>query len=120
MNAAMASNVVPLTKATTFDDLWNAVPPERRIDKALCRAKFAAITSEQGLHTKNLDRDSGLFVAVHLKATPEELLKGWIRYIGEHATTETKWGPAGKMKLKEGGKYVRHLSTWLNRGGWDE
>ena len=119
MSAALVSNVVPLTKPVTFDDLWNAVPPERRIDKALCRAKFAAITSEQGLHTKNLDRDSGLFVAVHLKATPEEILKGWIKYIGENVVQDTRWGPAKQMKLKKDA-YVRHLSTWLNRGGWDE
>jgi hypothetical protein len=120
MSAALVSNVVPLTKAVSFDDLWAAVPPEKRIDKALCRAKFTAIISEQGMHTKNLDRDSGLFIAVHLKATAEELLRGWIRYIGEHATADTRWHPPAKMKLKEGGKYVRHLSTWLNRGGWDE
>ena len=120
MTAALASNVVPITAEPTFDDFWAAVPPEKRIDKPLCRAKFAAITSKAGLTTKNLDKDSGEYVEIHLQASAADILKGWVNYCREHATAETRWNPPSKMKLKEGGRFVRRPATFLNRGGWDE
>ena len=119
MTAALASNVVPM-KEPTFDDFWNEVPPEKRIDKAMCRAKFEMITGPAGMRTRNLDKDSGEYISVHLQAAPSQIIKGWRRYLQEMATPDTKWGPTNKMKFKDGGLYVRRPATFLNRGGWDE
>ena len=118
MTDTLASNVVQITQPT-FEEFWALVPMQKRIDKAMCRVKFAAITSERGLTTKNLDKDSGEYVEVHLQATAAEILRGWLDYCRENATPDTKWNPPSKMKLKEGGRFMRRPSTWLNRGGVD-
>ena len=117
MTAALASNVVPM-KEPTFDDFWELVPIQKRIDKPLCHAKFAAITSKSGLTTKNLDKDSGEYVQVHLQAEPAIIIKAWLDYCRENATAESRWNPPSKMVLKEGGRFMRRPATWLNRGGW--
>ena len=119
MTATLASNVVPITQPT-FDDFWQATPIQKRIDKPLCHAKFVAITSPAGLTTKNLDKDSGEYVQVHLQANPADILRGWMAYCRENATLDTKWGPPAKIRLKEDGRFVRRPATWLNRGGWLE
>ena len=95
-------------QTATFEDFWKAYP--KKVRKALARAKWDAIVGE-GLKTKTLDRDSGTFVDIELKATPCEIVEGAKRY----ALTQRE--PNG-WKLKDDGKYTAHPATWLNQGRW--
>lgn len=90
-------------KVADFDTFWQFAP--RKGCKALARAKYEAIV-QGGLDTKILDRDSGQFIPVHLEATAAELIRA-IRYY------------AYKMQGTEE-RYIKHASTWLNRGSWQE
>ena len=115
MTAALASNVVPITQPDRFDEFWAACP--KKVDKALTRAKFAAITSERGLKTRTLDRDSGMYIEVHLKATADELIKA----MRDYAWSQKADGSAfGSGVLKDGGKFTMQPATWLNRGRWEK
>ena len=93
----------------TFEDFWQNCP--KRCDKALARLKWDAITGPNGLHTRMLDRDSGQYVEIELRATPEEILAGMKKYRDTQIDRNT-W------KLKDGGKFTCHPATWLNRGRW--
>lgn len=101
----------PRAEPGTFDEIWFAFPKPGRKDKPLCRAKYEAITG-LGLQTNNLDRDSGGYQAVFLQATHEEILEGVLRYDDEMLD---KQGAYGKYK-----PYVCNLSTFLNRGRWEQ
>ena len=116
MTAALASNVVPLAHPDRFDEFWAACP--KKVDKPLCRAKWNAITSERGLKTRTLDRDSGMFVEVHLKATADELIKAMWEYKRSQIvpTTINDRTPL----LIDGGKFTMQPATWLNRGRWEK
>lgn len=114
----MSTNVVQLqTQMATFDDFWRLCP--KKVGKPIAEAKWRAITSPQGMMTRTLDRDSGLYIDIHLKATPEELIAGMKRYCMEQCPTST-WEEIaqGRARLKDGGKYTCHPSTWLNQGRW--
>ena len=115
MTATLAPNVVPITQPDQFDAFWAACP--KKVDKALTRAKFIAITSEQGLKTRTLDRDSGMFIEVHLKATADELTKAMRDYAWTQKAEGSRYGDG---KLKDGGKYTMHPATWLNRGRFEK
>ena len=93
----------------TFEDFWKVCP--KKVGRALTRAKFDAITSDAGLQTRTLDRDSGNYVDIHLKATASELVSAMRRY--EKAQTDPK-----TFGLKEDGKFTLHPATWLNQGRW--
>lgn len=88
--------------AATFEAFWKLYP--RKIDKALAKAKWDAITNG-GLSTRMLDRDSGQYVDITLKASADEIMDGVRRY--------KDWLP-----LEYDEKYVPHAATWLNRGRW--
>ena len=93
----------------SFDDFWrNCV---KKLDKALTKAKWDAITSERGLETKMLDRDSGAYVAVHLKAAPQELIDGMKRYAKSQIDPNT-------YRIRDNGKFTCGPAVWLNRGRW--
>lgn len=113
---AVLTNVVPITQPDQFEAFWAACP--KKVDKALTRAKFTAITSAQGLKTRTLDRDSGMFIEVHLKATADELIKAMWEYKSSQIvpTTINDRTPL----LIEGGKFTMHPATWLNRGRWEK
>lgn len=100
-------------QTATFDDFWKVYP--RKIKRALALAKWNAITSEEGLKTKTLDKDSGTYVEIHLKATPEEILEGARRY--REAQREPGTGNYG---FKDGGKFIAHPANWLNQGRWED
>jgi hypothetical protein len=93
---------------SSFDEFWELCI--KKLDKPLAKAKWDAITSDEGMATKMLDRDSGQFVPVHLKATPEELIEGMQRY--RRAQVDSNF------KLKDGGKFICGPAVWLNRGRW--
>ena len=99
------NTVHQLKPAVKFDDFWQAY--WRKVDKPLARARWDAITNG-GLATRNLDRDSGEFVPVTLKATPDEIMAGLKRYNKQIYTDKTEI------------RFVKHPATWLNRGGWME
>ena len=91
----------------TFDVFWKQCA--KKIGKPLCKVKWDAITGD-GLKTKTLDRDSGSYVEIELKATPEELIEGMKRYNEQQTDPQT-------YKLKE---YTCMTSTWLNQGRWQD
>jgi len=107
------NTVVPLKTLLTFDDFWKAYPYPRRIKKLLAKAKWDAITSENGLSTRTFDKDADRYVAIELKATPAELVAGVKRY--DEANRATGIGDYG---YKDDGKYICHPATWLNQGRW--
>src|SRR5262245_6088629 len=93
-----------------FEDFWKAFP--RRVHKPLAKIKFVAICTT-GLKTRTLDRDSGSYVEIELRATPEELIDGAKRYYQRNVKTGT-----GQYGFKEEGRYLVHPATWLNQGRW--
>lgn len=92
----------------TFDDLKALWPHDMRGNIIVCRQKYDAITSEAGLNTQTRDPDSGGFVKIHLKATPQEIYAGAERYLSQHRED---------YKLS---KYVKRLQQFLNGGYWVE
>jgi hypothetical protein len=118
------TNVVPIKeanghelnghKALSFQDFWELFPSVKRTQKALCMAKWEAITSEDGFATRMKDRDAEQLVCIKLKATPEEIIEGLRR------SCERWRGKKGAEKYgwEDGGKFIPMSSTWLNQGRW--
>ena len=106
------TNVTALKPDTDqFEQFWQAYPSCRRIDKALCRAKFEAITSPAGLSTRMLDKDSGRYVDAHMRATAAEIIAGAKKYDRSQPLRDYDYAEP---------QYIRHPATWLNRGGWED
>ena len=93
----------------TFEEFWLHYP--KKVGKPLAKAKWDAITGPDGLCTRTLDRDSGQYVGIDLRATPEEILDGVKRYRATQIDKNT-------YSLKDGGKYTCMPATWLNQGRW--
>ena len=91
-----------------FEEFWKHYP--RRVGKPLARAKWDAITGA-GLETRTLDKDSGTYVAITLKAEPNEIIEGVKRYRKTQIDPQT-------YSLRDGGKYTLHPATFLNQGRW--
>lgn len=91
-----------------FDTLWKHWP--RKEGKPLAKAKYEAIL-KGGFVTKTLDKDSGSYVEIELSATPEEILAGAKAYLETQFDRNT-------YRYRENARFVMHLSTFLNRGGW--
>lgn len=115
------SNVMPLfpihepesmVVESRFDDFWKAYPFPRRQGKAMAKAKFDQITNG-GMTTRTLDRDSGMYVELTLQDSPENVIKGVLAYAESHKNTGS-----GAFGYKDGGKFIMHPSTFLNRGAW--
>ena len=105
------SNVVSLRpEQDRFEEFWRAYP--KRVGKPIAKAKFDAITSA-GLKTRTLDKDSGTFVEIELRATPQELIEGAKRYYERNRLAGT-----GRFGFKDDGKYLLHPATFLNQGRW--
>ncbi len=93
----------------TFDDWWPMFPSELRTGKALCRTKWNAITGD-GLDTKTKDKDSGLFVDLFLKDTPEAIIAGTKRWVD----ALPRAADYGYLDIQ----YQRRAPQFLNQGGW--
>lgn len=93
-----------------FDAVWKLWP--NKANKVMARQKYLAII-HGGLKTRMLDKDSGQYVDADLSATPDEILAGVTAYISSQLDRRT-------YKLKDDGKYIPHLATWLNRGRWED
>ena len=94
----------------TFEDWWDI--QHHKLCKPICKAKWDAITSPEGYHTRMMDKSTGQYISVHLKATPEEILEGQKRqnraFYEEHGYSENR----------DAKKYIRRPQQWLNQGGW--
>lgn len=104
----MNATVVSLNTATDFDLFWRLYPPCMRKygNRSIAKRIWQAITSEEGLHTRNLIRDSGTYIPVHHKATPEEIIEGLRRWRSQLPESYDE-------------QYLPAPSNWLNRGGWE-
>lgn len=101
----------PKPAPDSFDEFWLAYPHPRRVGRVLAKAKWDAITNG-GLSTRTLDRDSGQYVSIELKASPAEILAGLKAY------DERNRNPGAHWEYKDGGKFICHPATWLNQGRW--
>lgn len=93
-----------------FNRFWLEYP--KKVGKPLARAKFLAIING-GIRTRTLDKDSGQFVDIEVNATAEQLVAGAKRY------ADAQWD-RNTCRMRDGGKYVLHPSTWLNQGRWED
>jgi len=111
------TNITPIRRPEpepdSFDAFWRAYPSPRRVGKVLAKVKWDAITSAGGLSTRILDKDSGEYVPVELRATPEEIIEGVKRY-----DAAMRLPGVGEYGYKDGGKFICLPSTYLNQGRW--
>ncbi len=92
-----------------FEECWKAWPNKAK--KPLARARYEAVL--KGLKTRTLDRDSGQFVELDLKATEDEILAGIKAYLKSQIDPKT-------YRFKDDGKYIPMLSVWINGGRWED
>lgn len=100
----------PVTVPSRFEECWKTWP--RKDGKAVARAKFDAIV-KGGFQSKTLDKSSGQYIDMELSATAEQIIAGAKAYMASQIDRNT-------YRLKDDGKYVPHLSTWLGRAGWED
>lgn len=93
-----------------FEALWKVWP--RKDGKAVARAKYLAII-KGGYETRTLDKSSQMFIPMELSATPEEILAGAKAYVLSQIDKRT-------YRMKDDGKFIPHLATWLGRAGWQD
>jgi hypothetical protein len=104
------SNVVHIqTETVTFDDWWAL--QVHKTGKVICQAKWNAITSPEGYHTRMLDKTTGEYVEVHLKATPQEIYDAQKRQNAEFFRSQN----ADSEK-----QFLRRPQQYLNQGGWED
>lgn len=93
-----------------FESVWKLWP--NKANKVMARQKYLAIIGA-GLKTRALDKDSGQYVDMDLSATPDAILAGVKAYLASQIDKRT-------FRLRDDGKYIPHLATWLNRGRWED
>jgi len=93
-----------------FEEVWKLWPNKAK--KPLARAKYEAIL-KGGFRTRTLDKDSGQYVDLELEATPEAILAGVKAYVSSQIDKRT-------FRMKDDGKFIPHLATWLNQGRWED
>ena len=103
-----ASNVVRMPEKASFEDFWRVYP--KRVQKAIAKAKWDAITGE-GLTTRTLDKDSGGYIELELKASPDEIIEAARSYAKSQREPHS-------YSLRDNGKYTCNPATWLNQGRW--
>jgi len=90
-----------------FDAVWALWP--NKVNKAIARAKYQSIL--KGCTMRSLDKSSGQFVELSLRATHEQIIAGVKAYVASQLDRNT-------YRLKDEGRFIPHLATWLGRGGW--
>lgn len=80
--------------------------------KDIARIKYLAII-KGGYDTRTLDKSSQTFIPMELSATPEQIAAGVKAYVDSQIDRRT-------FRLKDDGKFIPHLGTWLGRAGWDD
>lgn len=91
-----------------FEEVWKAYGNKAK--KPLAKAKYLSIV-KGAFKTKTFEKDSNSYVEIELEATPEEILAGVKRYMASQIDKKT-------YTIKDGGKYIPHLATFLNQGRW--
>ena len=97
---------IPKTETSRFEEAWKLYGNKAK--KPLAKAKFDAIV-KGGFKTRTMDKDSGQFVEIELEATADEIIEGIKRYMKAQIDMKT-------FTIKDGGKYIPHLCTFLNQG----
>jgi hypothetical protein len=100
----------PEAAPSQFEDLWKVWPNKAK--KPLARAKYDAIL-KGGFKTRTLDRDSGQFMEIELAASHADILAGAMKYVSSQLDRNT-------YRLKDDGRFIPHLATWLNGGRWED
>lgn len=106
------TNLFPTPKTDTltrFEELWKLWPVKAK--KPLARAKYEAIL--RGCKTRTLDKDSGGYIEIELQATEDQIMAGIKAYLASQVDKNT-------YKLKDGGRYIPHLATFLNGGRYED
>jgi hypothetical protein len=93
-----------------FEAVWKLWP--NKANKAMARAKYEAALKGT-FRTKAFDKDSGGYVDLELSTTPEAILAGVKAYVSSQLDRNT-------YRLKDDGKFIPHLATWINRGRWED
>lgn len=99
-----------VAEPSRFEEAWKLWP--RRDGKAIARTKYEAIV-KGGFKSKTLDKSSGQFIEMDLSATEDQIIAGIRGYVDSQIDKRT-------YRLKDDGKYVPHLATWLGRAGWED
>lgn len=63
----------------------------------------------------SVEKDSGQYVELELQATADRILKGAKAYLESQ-----KAKGSGAFGYVDGGKWIPHLSTFLNGGRWED
>lgn len=100
----------PAIDPARFEELWKLWPNKAK--KVIARAKYEAILKGR-FRTRTLDRDSGQYVEIELQATADAILAGANAFFSSQLDRNT-------YRLKDDGKYIPHLATWLNGGRWED
>jgi hypothetical protein len=90
-----------------FDACWTYYPNKTK--KALAKARYEAVVN--GFKTRTLDKDSGMYVELELKASEAEIFAGVKAYVESQIDKRT-------FKMKDDGKYVPMFAVFLNQGRW--
>jgi len=88
-----------------FEEVWRMWPNKAK--KPLAKARYQALLKGP-MKTRTLDRDSGQFVEIEVEAGEDEIEAGVKAYLKSQITKD--------FKMKDDGKYIPHLSTFLNQG----
>ena len=100
----------PEAAPSRFEEVWKLWP--RKDGKAVARLKFDGIVAGR-FKSKTLDKSSGQFFEMELSATAEQIIAGASAYLSSQIDRNT-------YRLKDDGKYVPHLATWLGKAGWED
>jgi len=79
----------------------------RKDGKVLAKARYEAIL--KGCKTRTLEKDSGTYMSIELEATEDQIINAAKAYLSSQIDMKT-------FKMKDEGKYIPHLNTWLNKG----
>lgn len=93
-----------------FEEVWKRWPNKAK--KVVAKAKYDAIIKGK-YGTRTLDKDSGQYIEIELTATEEQILAGVIAYVESQIDKRT-------FRLRDDGKFIPHLSTFLNQGRWQD
>lgn len=106
-----AQPVTPLKlEVLRFEELWKSWGNKAK--KPLALAKYRLIVGGT-LKTRTFERDSNSYVEIELAASEAEIIAGAAAYMRSQLDLNT-------FKLKDGGRYIPMLSTWLNGGRWSD
>lgn len=100
----------PVMAPSRFEEIWKLWPNKAK--KVIAKAKYDAIL-RGGFKTRTLDKDSGQYVDIELEATADAILAGVKAYVSAQIDTRT-------YRLKDDGKFIPHLATFLNQGRWED